>query len=282
MNHAAEMLREHTPDYTRIHHVITAGGEAPNVVPDFAEAMYYIRHPKAEVVQGLYARLVKCAEAGALATETRLETQYLGGIVEIVPNQALGRVARANLERLNDLKYDAAEADFAAGIRKTLAGTAHPAAAGEPRAGRRSDRAGRHGLDRRGRRLVGRADGRVHGGLLGPGHLGALVAGGRGRGDDDRPQRDGPGRPHPGRHRLGPVPVARASSRPPGPSTAAAWPATPITRCSDPTRSPRSTTATPRGGRRDARRRGDGWGGYRSRRRPRSPGRTEAGCRGIF
>ena len=50
-NHAAELLREHTPDFTRIHHVITAGGEAPNVVPDFAEVFYYIRHPKAEVVQ---------------------------------------------------------------------------------------------------------------------------------------------------------------------------------------------------------------------------------------
>jgi aminobenzoyl-glutamate utilization protein B len=119
-DHAAELLREHTPEYTRIHHVITAGGEAPNVVPDFAEVSYYIRHPRAEVVQGLYARLVKCAEAGALATETRLETQYLGGIVEIVPNQALGRVARANLERYNDLSYDAHEAAFAAGIRKSL------------------------------------------------------------------------------------------------------------------------------------------------------------------
>jgi aminobenzoyl-glutamate utilization protein B len=122
-NHAAELLREHTPDYTRIHHVITAGGEAPNVVPDFAEVSYYIRHPKAEVVQGLYARLVKCAEAGALATETRLETQYLGGIAEIVPNPALGRVVRMNLERLDDLGYDAHEADFAAAIRKTLGGT---------------------------------------------------------------------------------------------------------------------------------------------------------------
>jgi aminobenzoyl-glutamate utilization protein B len=122
-NHAAELLREHTPDYTRIHHVITAGGEAPNVVPDFAEVSYYIRHPRAEVVRGLYARLVKCAEAGALATETRLETRYLGGIVEIVPNQTLGRVARMNLERLADLRYDPHEAEFAAEIRKTLTST---------------------------------------------------------------------------------------------------------------------------------------------------------------
>ena len=96
-NHAAELLREHTPDFTRIHHVITAGGSAPNVVPDFAEVFYYIRHPRSDVVQTLYPRLLKCAEAGALATETRLETQYLGGILEILPNETLGRVARANL-----------------------------------------------------------------------------------------------------------------------------------------------------------------------------------------
>ena len=58
-----------------------------------------------------------------LATETRLETQYLGGIVEIVPNPVLGRVARMNLERFNDISYDAHEAEFAEQIRKTLAGT---------------------------------------------------------------------------------------------------------------------------------------------------------------
>ena len=120
-NHAAELLREHTPDFTRIHHVVTAGGNAPNVVPDFAEVFYYIRHPRSPVLQKLYPRLLKCAEAGALATETRLETQYLGGILEILPNETLGRLARANLLKLNDLKYDDQETGFAARIQKTLA-----------------------------------------------------------------------------------------------------------------------------------------------------------------
>ena len=120
-NHAAELMREHTPDFTRIHHVVTAGGSAPNVVPDFGEVFYYIRHPRGQVVQTLYARLLKCAQAGALATETRLETQYLGGILEIVPNETLGKVARANLTKLNDLKYDETETQFAGRIQKTLA-----------------------------------------------------------------------------------------------------------------------------------------------------------------
>ena len=49
------------------------GGGAANVVPEFAEGFFYVRHPKAEVVQQLYPRLLKCAQAGALATETKLE-----------------------------------------------------------------------------------------------------------------------------------------------------------------------------------------------------------------
>jgi aminobenzoyl-glutamate utilization protein B len=119
-SHASELLREHTPDFTRIHHVVTAGGTAPNVVPDFAELFFYIRHPRSDVVRQLYPRLVKCAEAGALATETKLQTDYLGGILEILPNDTLARLARTNLERLNDLTYDDSETAFAARLAKTL------------------------------------------------------------------------------------------------------------------------------------------------------------------
>ncbi len=118
--HASELLREHTPDFTRIHHVITAGGNAPNVVPDFAEAFYYIRHPRSDVVRALYPRLVKCAQAGALATETEVQTEYLGGIVEILPNDTLARVTRKYLESLNNLSYNDEEKAFAARIRETL------------------------------------------------------------------------------------------------------------------------------------------------------------------
>lgn len=119
-NHAAQLLREHTPDQTRIHHVITAGGAAPNIVPDFAEVYYYVRHPKAEVVKELYRRLVLCAEAGALATETRLEIDFQGGIVEILPNNALAQLALRNLRQQNDLQYTSDEQMFAARLQQTL------------------------------------------------------------------------------------------------------------------------------------------------------------------
>jgi aminobenzoyl-glutamate utilization protein B len=119
-NHAAQLLREHTPDFTRIHHVITDGGGAPNVVPDFAEVYYYVRHPEADVARKVYERLLKCAQGAALATETKLQVIYLGGTVQYVPNEVLDDVALANLRRFNDLAYDEEEARFAARIQETF------------------------------------------------------------------------------------------------------------------------------------------------------------------
>lgn len=118
--HAAELMREHTPDGTRIHHVITAGGDAPNVVPEFAEIYFYVRHPQSTVVKSLYRRLELCAQAGALATETKLESNYLGGTLEILPNNALGQVCLANLKSLNDLTYTDEERAFALRLQETM------------------------------------------------------------------------------------------------------------------------------------------------------------------
>ncbi len=119
-NHASEMLREHTPERTRIHHVITAGGGAPNVVPEFAEVFYYVRHPQSGVVRKLYDRLLLCAKAGAMATETKLEIVYLGGTVEIMPNDTFTRITLASLRELNHLEFDDAEKQFATRLQSTL------------------------------------------------------------------------------------------------------------------------------------------------------------------
>lgn len=124
--HAVELLREHTPDGTRLHHTITSGGGAANVVPEFAEGFFYVRHPKSEVVSKLYPRLVKCAEGGALATETKLEVQHLGGTLEILPNNTLSEITKTNLTKLNKLKYTPDEIKFAIRIQETFGEKAPP------------------------------------------------------------------------------------------------------------------------------------------------------------
>ncbi|WP_354296260.1 amidohydrolase [Sphingomonas sp. 1185] len=45
MDLMVNQMREHVPQETRIHYVITNGGKAPNVVPETAEVYYYVRHP---------------------------------------------------------------------------------------------------------------------------------------------------------------------------------------------------------------------------------------------
>ncbi|MFN0198160.1 MAG: amidohydrolase [Planctomycetaceae bacterium] len=120
MNYAVQLLREHVPEMTRIHYVITDGGDAPNVVPQDAEVYYYVRHPEAEKLISIYRRVVRCAQAASLATDTELTVNYEGGIVELLPNDILTNVARENLQALNDLKYDQDELKFALKIQESL------------------------------------------------------------------------------------------------------------------------------------------------------------------
>lgn len=119
-NHAAQLLREHTPEFTRIHHVITSGGDAPNIVPAFAEVYYYVRHPEAKIVRPLYKRLELCAQAGALATGTKLEVGFEGGIREILPNQTLSAITGRHLRELNDLTYSEDDLKFVVRMREQI------------------------------------------------------------------------------------------------------------------------------------------------------------------
>ena len=119
-NHCAELLREHTPDLTRIHHVITAGGDAPNVVPELAEGYYYVRHPDPAIAISVYERLLLCAEGAAIGTETELAVEYLGGIYNVLPNDTLARVSLRNLRDLPPIEYSPEETEWARRLQETL------------------------------------------------------------------------------------------------------------------------------------------------------------------
>ena len=60
-----------------MHYVITQGGFAPNVVPDSAEVYYYIRHPKMNVVEELFQRVVKISDGAALGTVTSVTHEVM-------------------------------------------------------------------------------------------------------------------------------------------------------------------------------------------------------------
>ena len=126
MNLMVNMLREHVPSDTRIHYVITRGGFAPNVVPDFAEVYYYVRHPSAEALEGIFERVVKAGEGAAVGTGTRMEYEIIHGIHSVLPNEALARLVDANLRRIGGITYSPEEQAFAEDIRETLGSPSLP------------------------------------------------------------------------------------------------------------------------------------------------------------
>ena len=120
MNMMVNLMREHVPQETRIHYVITQGGFAPNVIPDFAEVFYYVRNPESENVKTIFDRVVRAAEGAALGTGTRMEHEVIHGIYSLVPNHALGRVMDANLRAVGGVAYDAEERAFAEAIQRSF------------------------------------------------------------------------------------------------------------------------------------------------------------------
>ena len=120
MNHMVNMLREHVPQETRIHYVITAGGHAPNVIPDFAEVYYYVRNPEVELVRSIFERVVKAAEGAAMGNGTRMDYEVIHGLYAMLSNEALQRRAQANLERVGGVMYDDAETAFAEIVQQSL------------------------------------------------------------------------------------------------------------------------------------------------------------------
>jgi aminobenzoyl-glutamate utilization protein B len=119
MTHAIELMREHIPESARIHYIITKGGGAPNVVPDYAETYVYARHPAMQSLDGIWARVVKCAEAGALATETRLEMELINSVYNILPNDALTMLFEKNLKAIGGIRYSPEEQTFAEKLVQT-------------------------------------------------------------------------------------------------------------------------------------------------------------------
>lgn len=119
-SHCIELMREHIPSETRIHYIITRGGEAPNVVPAFAESYVYARHSDMPTLDGIWSRIVKCNEAGALGTETKLEMELVNSVYNTLPNDALAALLDRNLRRVGGVRYTPEEQAFAERLARSF------------------------------------------------------------------------------------------------------------------------------------------------------------------
>lgn len=122
MNHMVNMMREHVPSQARIHYVITDGGDAPNIVPEFAEVYYYVRHPKPDQVVLLFERVVAAARGAALGTGTRMNYEVMHGNYPVLRNDVLASVLDRHMRTLGGIEYSASEQTFADTLYASLIG----------------------------------------------------------------------------------------------------------------------------------------------------------------
>ncbi len=120
MNMMVNMMREHVPQESRMHYVITKGGLAPNVVPDLAEVYYYVRNPRMHVVEELFERVVKTAEGAAIGTGTSMTYEVMHGNYSLLPNNSIQKLMYKNLVSYGGIKYSDQENKYAETIYKTF------------------------------------------------------------------------------------------------------------------------------------------------------------------
>ncbi len=111
---AANYLREHVPENVRMHMCVPDGGNAPNVVPDFARAWYYVRGKDRAQVDEVRKRLIACAKGAAMATGTRVRTRRLTGLYSRLPNNKLSDMVDQNLKAFGKQKVTEEDRKLAA------------------------------------------------------------------------------------------------------------------------------------------------------------------------
>ena len=92
-------LRQHVRERSRIHGIITKGGEAANIVPAYSKALFLVRGEDEQYLEELKERVLNCFIAASLATGARLEHSW--GEVTYAPlrhNSVLAQLFTQNME----------------------------------------------------------------------------------------------------------------------------------------------------------------------------------------
>lgn len=97
---AVGLLRQAVPASQRIHGIVTHGGEAPNIIPALTRGHFMIRASTLEELEALKVRVVRCFEAGALASGARLEIEEQIAYAELRHDADLAELYRRNAEAL--------------------------------------------------------------------------------------------------------------------------------------------------------------------------------------
>jgi aminobenzoyl-glutamate utilization protein B len=118
--HGLNLMREHLEPTARVQYIFEAGGQAPNVVPDYARIFLVLRDVDRPRVVATTDWAREIAEGAARATETRAEVLVYAGMHDLLPNTPLAERMQQHLERVGTPAWDDEEQAFAHACQREL------------------------------------------------------------------------------------------------------------------------------------------------------------------
>ena len=109
---ALGLLRQKLRPTDRIHGIVTSGGAAENIVPELTTARFMIRANSAEQMSALREQVVRCFEAGALASGTALSIESKPAYREMRHDTELADAYQRNAELLGRTFEDDGRIEF--------------------------------------------------------------------------------------------------------------------------------------------------------------------------
>jgi aminobenzoyl-glutamate utilization protein B len=111
--HGLNLMREHVEPTARIHYVVEAGGETPNVVPDYARLALFIRDVDRARVEATTQWVGELADGAARGTQTRTKFTVAFGLYDLLPNTPLVERLFAHLQAVGAPVWTEDEQAFA-------------------------------------------------------------------------------------------------------------------------------------------------------------------------
>jgi aminobenzoyl-glutamate utilization protein B len=112
--------REHLRLATRLHYVITNGGDQPNVVPPTASVWYYYREADYDHIMRLWEIGTNMAKAAAMMTDTTYTERLLGQAWPGHFNKTIAETMYENIKKVGLPTWSDADQELAKGLQAEL------------------------------------------------------------------------------------------------------------------------------------------------------------------
>jgi len=120
--HGVNLLREHVRPTVRMHYAIKAGGDVPNVVPEYAKVWMWVRDSKRSGVEEVFARVKEIAQGAGVIAGVESKVTVHSGDYELLVNRTGAGALQKNLELLGPITYTPEEMAFAKKIQEVQKG----------------------------------------------------------------------------------------------------------------------------------------------------------------